>query len=231
MDILCSDLRRGRMRRSHTIGTVTISGQQAESLGRLGSKAPKEISYIGALELLDRQCLGLLCSARCSGNAILAAYEVSKKLDPAGMPVLGGFHSPMEKQFLEILLVRHVPAVVCVPRPLSGMRIPACWGTPLAEGCLLVLSPITSGNRRFSRHMAELRNAIVAALADPLFIPCASAGGSTEKLLAVCAGWGKTILTVSCNDQPALMAAGAGSIEEWLLERGTVARAKRLVLL
>jgi hypothetical protein len=210
---------------------MTVSGRHTDSLSLLGKKAPKELSYLGALELLDRQCLGFLCSTRCSGGAILAAYEVSKKLDPAGEPVLGGFHSPMERQFLEILLVRHVPAVVCIPRPLAGMRIPACWAVPLDEGRLLVVSPVTSGNRRFSRPMAELRNAFVGALADPLFIPYASAGGSIEKLLAICAGWGKTILTVECNDQPTLRSAGAGSIEELLQERGRAEREKRLILL
>ena len=76
-----------------------------------------------------------------------------------------------------------------------------------------------------------MRNAIAAAIADPLFIPYAFPGGSIEKLLAICAGWGKTILTVGCNEQVMLRAVRAGNIEEWLSERGAGRGEKKLVLL
>jgi hypothetical protein len=201
------------------IETVPVTGRLAVSLSLLGRKAPGDIACLGALELLEGRCLGFVCSARCSGEAILEAYEVSKKLSPVEGAVVGGFHSPMERQFLEILLVRKVPAVVCVPRPLGGMRIPPLWKTAIQEGRLLLLSPMLFGSRRFSRPMAELRNAIVAAIADPIFVPYAAAGGSVEKLLTICAGWGKRILTVRCNDQAILRAVGAGEIEEWLSVR------------
>ncbi len=214
-----------------TIQTVEPSGRLADSLLLLGRKRPRELHGLGAVELLERPSLGLLCSRKCPGDAILAAYDVSKRLEPDTHIVLGGFHSPMEKQFLEILLARHVPSVVCVPRPLRGMRIPSCWKGAIDEGRLLVLSPITSGNRRFSRSLAEMRNILVGALADPLFVPCASPGGSVERLLPIFAGWGKVILTVECNNQPILRAAGAQGISEWLLAPGSEVRKKNLVLL
>jgi hypothetical protein len=219
------------MQKPLKIGTVRPSGLFAASLSLLGKRAPKEFSFIGEADFLDRPCLGFLCSARCSGEAILAAYEVSKKLDPMGEPVLGGFHSPLERQFLEILLVRQVPVVVCVPRPLKGMRIPSAWKVPLYEGRLLVMSSVLSGNRRFSRLDAEMRNAVVAAVANPLFIPYAIPGGSIERLLSTCAGWGKTILTVECNDQPVLRAVAAGIMEAWLEGRRGGCGEKKLVLL
>jgi len=213
------------------IRTVTPSGSFAASLNLLGGRAPKEFSCIGEPDLLDRPCLGFLCSARCSGDAILAAYEVSRKLDPGGESVLGGFHSPLERQFLEILLVRQVRVIVCVPRPLKGMRLPSAWRVPIEEGRLVVLSPVLSGNRRFSRSDAEVRNAVVAAIANPLFIPYAHPGGSIERLLPTCAGWGKTVLTVECNDQPLLRGVAAGNIEEWVSARGGVVGKKRLILI
>ncbi len=218
------------MRGISGIETVAVSGRLAVSLSLLGKRAPEDLACLGALNLLEGRCLGFLCSARCSGDAILAAYEVSKKLSPVEGAVVGGFHSPMEKQFLDILLVRKVPAVICVPRPLVGMRIPPVWKTAMQEGRLLLLSPVLSGNRRFSRSMAEMRNAIVAAIADPLFVPYAAPGGSVEKLLTVCAGWGKRILTVRCNDQAVLRAVGAVEIEEWISAPGGRGE-KKLVLL
>ena len=221
----------GKMQKSMKIRTVSPSGIFAASLSVMGRRAPTDFSVIGEGDHLYRRCLGFLCSARCSGDAILAAYEVSKKLDPAFEAVLGGFHSPLEKQFLEILLVRHVPVIVCVPRPLKGMRVPTPWRVPIEEGRLVVMSPVLSGNRRFSRSDAEMRNAIVAAVANPLFIPFAFPGGSIERLLSTCAAWGKTILTVECNDQPVLRAVAAGGIEGWLTGRRGEFREKKLVLL
>ena len=212
------------------IEPLAVSGSLAASLSLLGKRGPKQLYGKGARELLDRSCLGFLCSARSPGEAILAAYEVSRRLDVAGQPVLGGFHSPMEKQFLEILLVRHVPAVVCVPRPLAGMRIPLPWRKAMEEGRLLVVSASIEGNRRFSRPMAEMRNVLVGAVADPLFVPYATPGGSIEKLLTLCAGWGKRVLTVRCNEQQVFRAAGAGIIEEWLLAQGRREPERRLVL-
>ncbi len=207
------------------------SARVAGSLSFLGRKAPKDLTCLGPPELLERPSLGFLCSARCPGDILLAAYEVSKRLDPAGPVVIGGFHSPMERQFLEILLVRLVPAVACVPRPLQGMRIGPAWRAAIGEGRLLVVSPLSSGSRRFSRAAAEMRNATVGALADSLFIPYAFPGGSVERLLPVCAGWGKQLLTVACNDQWVLRAAGAQSIEGWIAGRGEGAGVKSLVLL
>lgn len=214
-----------------TIETVAVSGHLAVSLSLLGTRAPKELVSLGSRDLLDRTYLGFLCSARCSGGAILAAYEVSKKLDPADGAVIGGFHSPMERQFLDILLVRKVPAVVCVPRPLRGMRVPALWKSAMAEDRLVVVSPVVSGTRRFSRCTAELRNAVVSAIADTIFVPFASPRGSIEKLLSMCASWGKTVLTVACNDQPMLRAVGAGDIEEWMRLRKRDGGERKLVLL
>jgi hypothetical protein len=218
------------MQKPLKIRAVRPSGLFAASLSLLGRKTPREFSFIGEPDLLDRPSLGFLCSARCAGDAMLAAYEVSKKLDPAGEPVLGGFHSPLERQFLEILLVRHVPVIICVPRPLKGVRIASAWRVPIDEGRLVVMSPVLSGNRRFSRSEAEMRNAIVAAAANPLFIPYAFPGGSIERLLSTCAGWGKTILTVGCNDQPVLREVAVGTIEGWLSAKGVGCGQKKLVL-
>ncbi len=218
------------MRGPSRIDTVAVSGHLAVSLSLLGTRAPKELGCLGTLELLEGRCLGFLCSEHCSGDAVLAAYEVSKKLSPAGGAVVGGFHSPMERQFLQILLVRKVPAIICVPRPLGGMRLPPGWKTAMHEGRLLLLSPALSGSRRFSRPMAEMRNAIVAAIGDPLFVPYAAPGGSVEKLLTICAGWGKRILTVRSTDPAILRAVGAGEIEKWLSAPGGGGE-KKLVLL
>jgi hypothetical protein len=54
--------------------------------------------------LLNHRLLGFLCSRRCPGDLILRTYDLIRALRDAGVPVVGGFQSPMEKECLELLL-------------------------------------------------------------------------------------------------------------------------------
>jgi hypothetical protein len=65
-----------------------------------------------------------ICSVKCSGNAILQTLDLAQQLRDAGVPVIGGFHSPMERECLRILLRGSQPIIVCPARRLQGMRVP-----------------------------------------------------------------------------------------------------------
>src|SRR5436190_23671533 len=60
--------------------------------------ALRPISAIGPVSLLRQRLLGFFCSARCPGEAILQTYDMARALRDAGIPMIGGFHSPMEKE-------------------------------------------------------------------------------------------------------------------------------------
>lgn len=62
------------------------------------------MEVVGDPKLLDSQKIALFCSIRCPGDLILAAYDYAKKLRDAGTAVISGFHSPVEKECLRILL-------------------------------------------------------------------------------------------------------------------------------
>src|SRR5438094_1327940 len=74
--------------------------------------ALRPISAIGSVSLLRQRLLGFFCSARCPGAAILQTYDLARALRDAGIPVIGGFHSPMEKECLALLLRGTQPLVV-----------------------------------------------------------------------------------------------------------------------
>jgi hypothetical protein len=136
-------------------------------------------------------------------------YDVASSIDPEGWVVAGGFHSPMERQCLEVLIARRVPVVFCAARPLEGMRIPVAWRIPLAEERILILSPFLEGNRRATKETASHRNRFVAALASYLLIPYARVGGVTEAIARLAVNWRKGVVTVSVNDQPLMQEIGA----------------------
>ena len=132
---------------------------------------------IGDLGILPRPLLGLFCSKRCPGEIILLAYDIARALRDARVPVIGGFHSPMEKECLELLLRGTQPLVVCPARGIEDMRVPAAWRKPIDEGRLLIVSPFDPHRKRVDAPLAERRNRFVAALAAK---PAGSSRGAEE---------------------------------------------------
>jgi predicted Rossmann fold nucleotide-binding protein DprA/Smf involved in DNA uptake len=116
--------------------------------GDLGENPPTRIAAIGNLAILHTKPLVLICSVKCPGNLILQTYDVAKDLRATAIPVIGGFHSPMEYECLRILLRGPQPIIICPARSLNGMRLPKEYKKPLDQGRLLLLSPFLDKLRR-----------------------------------------------------------------------------------
>ena len=63
-----------------------------------------QIWALGNLDILTMPLLGFFCATRCPGNVILRTYDLALALREAGVPMIGGFHTPMEQECLEVLL-------------------------------------------------------------------------------------------------------------------------------
>lgn len=148
---------------------------------RLGANAPKILTALGNLNLLVLPKTGLFCSARCPGDAILRAYDQAAEWREEGRCVVSGFHSPVEKECLRILLRGKQPIVICLARNLL-QRLPSEWRKPLSVGRLLILSAFPATAGRVTAELASQRNEFVAALASEVFIAHAAPGGHLEKL-------------------------------------------------
>lgn len=179
------------------------------------------LSAIGDAELLRTDTLGLLCSIRCTGDLILKTYDIARLLGPAGPTIVSGFHSPMERQCLDLFLARHTPVIMCPARSIDRMRIPSAWRIPIAEGRMLILTPFNGSFRRPSAHSAEVRNRFVVALADRVLIPHATAGGKTARLATLVREQGKVLLTFHDEENRDLLDLGA-SLFDVRREKGGV---------
>ncbi len=149
---------------------------------RLGADAPAQLSALGNLDLLSLPKTALFCSARCPGHIILPAYDQAAQWRDAGHCVVSGFHSPVEKECLRILLRGEPPIIICPARGLPK-RIPPDWKRPLADGRLLILSIFPQTESRITADHAARRNELVAALADQVFVAYATPGGRLETSL------------------------------------------------
>lgn len=99
---------------------------------------PPEAAHVGNLRLLDEPLIALLCSQGCLGDLILKTYDLARSMRDAGVPVIGGFQTPMEQECLRLLLRGEQPVVVCPARSIclsssrtgDGVRLKTVWWTP-----------------------------------------------------------------------------------------------------
>ena len=123
--------------------------------------------------------------------------------------MISGFHSPVEKECLTLLL-RGTQAIIVYPaRGIERMRVPAEWKRPLAEGRLLILSPFDPKHRRPTVELARRRNRFVAALADAILFVHAEPGSATEDLCRLALSWGKPTFALDDEANAHLFALGA----------------------
>ena len=170
-----------------------------------------EVKSKGDVSLLQEPLTALLCSNRCPGDLILKTYDLSRAMREAGIPVVGGFQTPMERECLRLLLRGEQPIVVCPARGIEGMRVPRDWRDPLKEGRLLVLSSFPATVRRPTAQSAAQRNDLVANLAQRVFIAHAAPGSKTEAFARKLATSGKPLLTLDSPANANLVGLGADS--------------------
>jgi predicted Rossmann fold nucleotide-binding protein DprA/Smf involved in DNA uptake len=175
----------------------------------LGDRAPERLTALGNLDLLANKLLALFCSVKCPGSLILQTYDLAQELRQSKATVIGGFHSPIERECLTILLRSLSPIVVCPARGIENMRMPSEYKKPLAEGRLLLLSPFPAKQRRVTTRMALYRNQLVAALADQILVSYAEPGGKMEDLCRKVLDWDKQLLALENDANANLIAMGA----------------------
>ena len=181
------------------------------------SSSFKTFWAIGNLDILDTKLLGVFCSIRCPGNIILSTYDCMRILRDSGVPVVSGFHSPIEKDCLDILLKGSQPIVVCPARGIARMRIPGVWKKPIAQGRLLILSPFDEKQKRPTVSTTQQRNHLVAMLGRSFLIPYADAGSKTEQLGREIIDAGRRVYTFQ-SEKSRLVQFGAKTIKPTLEE-------------
>jgi predicted Rossmann fold nucleotide-binding protein DprA/Smf involved in DNA uptake len=156
---------------------------------RLRSATPSSLWIIGNAVLFAKPKVGLFCSVRCPDDASARAYDACRKLRDDGMMLISGFHSPVEKECLKILLQGTQPIVVCPARSVRKMRIPDEWRPALEDGRLLIVSRFEQSPRRADTGSARRRNELVAALSDEVLIIHAEPGGRVERISQLVKQW------------------------------------------
>jgi predicted Rossmann fold nucleotide-binding protein DprA/Smf involved in DNA uptake len=175
--------------------------------GLLISSCP-QIWTIGTPRLLQMPLVAFFCSTKCPGDVIVHTYDLARALRDARIPVIVGFHGPMEKECLDLLLRGQQPLVICPAREIERLRLPAAWRTPIAEDRMLILSPFGASHRRPTAELAEERNRFVSKVADAVVIAHASPASKIDRLYAGIVASGKRVYTLDLPENARLMQHG-----------------------
>jgi len=165
-----------------------------------------------ALESISEP-IAFFCSQSCPGDVILKSQDWANTRGPASAPVVGGFHTPMERDVQRILLRGRAPVVIVLARTIEGWRAPKPLGVAIREaeaaGRARILSPFPATEHRTTAANAEIRNRHVLTLAKTVLIAHASLGGKTEKLAKEALGLGLSLHTFASPHNANLIQLGA----------------------
>jgi predicted Rossmann fold nucleotide-binding protein DprA/Smf involved in DNA uptake len=175
---------------------------------RLGDTAPEAIYSLGDLSILQNRMVGLICSVQCPGSIVLKTFDLIRKLRDAGVVLIGGFHCPMEKDCLDLLLRGPQTVVICMPKRLQNIHFGSARQA-FSEGRLLVISRFGDEVRQASAKQAMERNDLVAALSQVVLVPHASPNGKTWEVVKRAIDRGQKIASFDDPANAHLMALGA----------------------
>ena len=179
---------------------------------------------LGDKALLGRRKLVLICSQKCPGDVILKTYDFARMVRGSGVAIVSGFHSPIERDCLPILLRGPDPIIIVQAHRLSTTRLPLEWQKAIEAKRLLLLSPFVAAvsdrrrrseidatvlvrpntAKRVTAELAAERNRFVAAISDEVLIPFAAPGSKTETLALDLLASGKRVYTFSERPGPLL---------------------------
>jgi len=165
----------------------------------------------GDASVLEHPLTALFCSKQCPGNLILETFDLVRALRDEGVLFISGFHSPMEKDCLKILLRSPHPVVWCLARGMLK-NIPAELRPAIDDGRLVMVSPFPDTVLRPTAETAQQRNRVVATLAKSVIVPYAAPDNTLEPLCLEMLSKGKPVFTFDDEENRRLLETGAQPI-------------------
>jgi predicted Rossmann fold nucleotide-binding protein DprA/Smf involved in DNA uptake len=183
-------------------------------------KTSPTLTAIGNLNLLQKPAIGsavpeviaLFCSIKCPGDLILKTYDLAQALRDAKIPVISGFHTPIEQDCLKILLRGTQPIIHCPARSLHKMRLSSEQKQAMVENRLLLISPFSTSYPRATAELAEKRNEMIGAIAHSIFIAYAAPNSKTLAFAQSLVEEGKSVVTFASSSNPLLQEQGVVSL-------------------
>lgn len=162
-----------------------------------------------AASVLARAPIAFFCSNACPGDLILKAQDWANAREPDSVPVIGGFHTPIERDVLRILLRGAAPVIIVLARAVQGYRASPALKAAVTAGSAQIVSPFPATQSRTTAATAEARNRHILTLCGSILFAHAAPGGKTESLAHEAAALGLRLLTLNSPANANLTVLGA----------------------
>lgn len=159
--------------------------------------------------VLARAPIAFFCSKACPSDIILKAQDWANARGPESAPVIGGFHTPIERDVLRILLRGGAPVILVLARAVQGYRMSPAIKAAVTAGTADISSPFPATQTRTTAATAEARNRHILTLCGAILIAHAAPNGKTESLARDTAALGLPLLTLKSPANANLIALDA----------------------
>ncbi|WBA40836.1 hypothetical protein [Hymenobacter canadensis] len=171
--------------------------------------AAEELRTLGNTALLQQCKTAFFCSRDYPASIEYLTYVWALEQRYEQCCVLSGFHSRLEQAVFRYLLQGpQQPIIYALGRGIQ-QNVRMEYGPEIQANRLLFVSPFEAGVRHITDETAEIRNLLIADLADDFFIPYLKPGGNLDRLLGQPALKGKAIYTLDIPLNRRLMQRGA----------------------
>lgn len=167
----------------------------------------------GVASVLANAPVAFFCSQSCPGDIILKAQDWANARGQESAPVIGGFHTPVERDVLRILLRGNAHIIIVLARAAQAWRAPKALGPAVkaaaVAGTVQIVSPFPATQTRTTAATSEARNRHILTLCRTVLIAHASPGGKTEALASDAIAHGLQVYTLNSPNNRNLVALGA----------------------
>jgi predicted Rossmann fold nucleotide-binding protein DprA/Smf involved in DNA uptake len=164
---------------------------------------------LGEPTILNRRLFGIISARQIDSDLALKSADLLKPLGSLKeIAFIGGWHSPLEKEALKILLAEGASIVCCVSKSLGRFVPSAEVKHRVSQGEALLLTHCSPRAKRISREASMQRNELVMGLSTALLVLSAPAGSASLRLAQRALTKGKRILTPEHWVNSGLLAAG-----------------------
>lgn len=132
----------------------------------------KSISCYGDTSIASLHKTAFLCSRSYPASIVLRIYSWAKEVRERGECIISGFHSPLEKDALDILLGGKQPIIFAAPRGLPK-RYPPVLRRAIEDGRMLALSPFDEKVMRITVTTAQARNKFMIKISQRIVVAAA----------------------------------------------------------
>jgi len=141
-------------------------------------------STLGNIEILKREKVAFMSSRKVPPTAVMLSLDWAAKVRDAGICVIGGFQSALEKDVLRVLLKEGKQSVVMVLARKLWRVVPMEYREYVGAGRLLIVSPVSQNVNRVSEESALARNRFILQNCTSAIFASIDPGGSLHGLLA-----------------------------------------------